>query len=71
MTTTPRTQPPAPRPTAAPGPDGPLISVTWTDHVTGRQGHLVIDRLVRGVSSGGLRMRAGCTLRRSPGSPAA
>ncbi|MFI8961703.1 Glu/Leu/Phe/Val dehydrogenase dimerization domain-containing protein [Streptomyces sp. NPDC053493] len=40
----------------------PLVSVTWTDHVTGRQGHLVIDRLVRGVSSGGLRMRAGCTL---------
>ncbi|MCP3818275.1 glutamate dehydrogenase [Streptomyces sp. A3M-1-3] len=41
---------------------GPLISLTWTDHVTGRQGHLVVDRLVRGVSSGGLRMRAGCTL---------
>ncbi|GGU99600.1 glutamate dehydrogenase [Streptomyces litmocidini] len=40
----------------------PLISLTWTDHVTGRQGHLVIDRLVRGVSSGGLRMREGCTL---------
>lgn len=43
-------------------PPAPLISLTWTDHVTGRQGHLVIDRLVRGVSSGGLRMRAGCTL---------
>ncbi|MFF0561610.1 Glu/Leu/Phe/Val dehydrogenase dimerization domain-containing protein [Streptomyces sp. NPDC004266] len=40
----------------------PLISLTWTDHVTGRRGHLVIDRLVRGVSSGGLRMREGCTL---------
>ncbi|MEU7025764.1 Glu/Leu/Phe/Val dehydrogenase dimerization domain-containing protein [Streptomyces sp. NPDC046275] len=40
----------------------PLVSVSWTDHVTGRQGHLVIDRLVRGVASGGLRMRAGCTL---------
>ncbi|MCX4585335.1 glutamate dehydrogenase [Streptomyces sp. NBC_01481] len=40
----------------------PLLSLTWTDHVTGRQGHLVIDRLVRGVSSGGLRMREGCTL---------
>ncbi|MGW1885066.1 Glu/Leu/Phe/Val dehydrogenase dimerization domain-containing protein [Streptomyces sp. NPDC001970] len=40
----------------------PLISLTWTDHVTGRQGYLVVDRLVRGVSSGGLRMRAGCTL---------
>ncbi|MEU1346675.1 Glu/Leu/Phe/Val dehydrogenase dimerization domain-containing protein [Streptomyces sp. NPDC005776] len=43
-------------------PPAPLISLTWTDHVTGRQGHLVVDRLVRGVSSGGLRMRAGCTL---------
>ncbi|NBE54448.1 Glu/Leu/Phe/Val dehydrogenase dimerization domain-containing protein [Streptomyces boluensis] len=40
----------------------PLISLTWTDHVTGREGFLVVDRLVRGVSSGGLRMRAGCTL---------
>ncbi|PWI14048.1 glutamate dehydrogenase [Streptomyces sp. Act143] len=40
----------------------PLLSLTWTDHVTGRQGFLVVDRLVRGVSSGGLRMRAGCTL---------
>jgi glutamate dehydrogenase (NAD(P)+) len=40
----------------------PLMSLTWTDHVTGRQGHLVVDRLVRGVCSGGLRMRAGCTL---------
>ncbi|MEU5341832.1 MULTISPECIES: Glu/Leu/Phe/Val dehydrogenase dimerization domain-containing protein [unclassified Streptomyces] len=40
----------------------PLMTLTWTDHVTGRQGHLVVDRLVRGVSSGGLRMRAGCTL---------
>ncbi|MFF7712982.1 Glu/Leu/Phe/Val dehydrogenase dimerization domain-containing protein [Streptomyces sp. NPDC007988] len=41
---------------------GPLVSLTWTDHVTGRRGHLVIDRLVRGVCSGGLRMREGCTL---------
>ncbi|MFB6528198.1 Glu/Leu/Phe/Val dehydrogenase dimerization domain-containing protein [Streptomyces sp. NPDC056399] len=39
----------------------PLLSVAWTDHVTGRRGHLVIDRLVRGVASGGLRMREGCT----------
>ncbi|MFD5073614.1 Glu/Leu/Phe/Val dehydrogenase dimerization domain-containing protein [Streptomyces sp. NPDC058371] len=42
--------------------DAPLLTLTWTDHVTGRQGHLVVDRLVRGVSSGGLRMREGCTL---------
>ncbi|TLQ42621.1 glutamate dehydrogenase [Streptomyces marianii] len=40
----------------------PLVSLTWTDHVTGRRGYLVIDRLVRGVCSGGLRMREGCTL---------
>ncbi|MFJ5779160.1 Glu/Leu/Phe/Val dehydrogenase dimerization domain-containing protein [Streptomyces sp. NPDC093094] len=40
----------------------PLLSLTWTDHVTGRRGFLVVDRLVRGVSSGGLRMRPGCTL---------
>ncbi|MFD6275865.1 Glu/Leu/Phe/Val dehydrogenase dimerization domain-containing protein [Streptomyces sp. NPDC060209] len=40
----------------------PLISLTWTDHVTGIEGFLVVDRLVRGVSSGGLRMREGCTL---------
>ncbi|MEU9171096.1 Glu/Leu/Phe/Val dehydrogenase dimerization domain-containing protein [Streptomyces sp. NPDC048420] len=40
----------------------PLLSLTWTDHVTGRHGFLVVDRLVRGVASGGLRMRPGCTL---------
>ncbi|MET4921078.1 Glu/Leu/Phe/Val dehydrogenase dimerization domain-containing protein [Streptomyces sp. PSRA5] len=40
----------------------PLISLTWSDHVTGREGYLVVDRLVRGVSSGGLRMREGCSL---------
>ncbi|MFE3019489.1 Glu/Leu/Phe/Val dehydrogenase dimerization domain-containing protein [Streptomyces sp. NPDC059256] len=40
----------------------PLLSLTWTDPVTGRRGFLVVDRLVRGVSSGGLRMRPGCTL---------
>ncbi|MDG9715984.1 glutamate dehydrogenase [Streptomyces sp. DH24] len=39
----------------------PLLSLTWTDHVTGRRGFLVVDRLVRGVASGGLRMREGCT----------
>ncbi|MET8676566.1 Glu/Leu/Phe/Val dehydrogenase dimerization domain-containing protein [Streptomyces sp. NPDC004647] len=40
----------------------PFLSTSWTDHVTGRQGFLVIDRLVRGVCSGGLRMRQGCGL---------
>ncbi|MFJ8967097.1 Glu/Leu/Phe/Val dehydrogenase dimerization domain-containing protein [Lentzea sp. NPDC102401] len=38
------------------------LQVTWIDPATGARGYLVIDRLVRGVSSGGLRMRAGCTL---------
>ncbi|HEX7309517.1 Glu/Leu/Phe/Val dehydrogenase dimerization domain-containing protein [Lentzea sp.] len=38
------------------------LEVTWTDPATHAKGYLVIDRLVRGVSSGGLRMRAGCTL---------
>lgn len=49
-------------PTPTVSPPAPLISLTWTDHATGHQGHLVVDRLVRGVSSGGLRMRPGCTL---------
>lgn len=40
----------------------PFMELTWTDPVTGLKGFLVIDRLVRGVSSGGLRMREGCTL---------
>ncbi|WP_443043001.1 Glu/Leu/Phe/Val dehydrogenase dimerization domain-containing protein [Streptomyces sp. NBC_00370] len=48
--------------TPTPPGDAPLISLTWTDHVTGRKGYLVVDRLVRGVASGGLRMREGCTL---------
>ncbi|MFD9907252.1 Glu/Leu/Phe/Val dehydrogenase dimerization domain-containing protein [Streptomyces sp. NPDC059063] len=39
----------------------PFLSLTWTDHVTGCRGFLVVDRLVRGVCSGGLRMRPGCT----------
>ncbi|MCX5267570.1 glutamate dehydrogenase [Streptomyces sp. NBC_00199] len=42
--------------------DAPVLSLTWTDDVTGRRGFLVVDRLVRGVCSGGLRMREGCTL---------
>ncbi len=41
---------------------GAYQKVIWTDPVTGCNGYLVIDRLVRGVAGGGLRMRAGCTL---------
>ncbi|MFJ9125364.1 Glu/Leu/Phe/Val dehydrogenase dimerization domain-containing protein [Streptomyces sp. NPDC102340] len=64
MTTAPTPATPAPAGTATPPtqPTAPLTELTWTDHVTGRHGYLVIDRLVRGVSSGGLRMRKGCTL---------
>ncbi len=40
----------------------PFLRVTWTDPVTGRQGHIVIDRLVRGLAGGGTRLRAGCTI---------
>ncbi|WP_163510778.1 Glu/Leu/Phe/Val dehydrogenase dimerization domain-containing protein [Fodinicola acaciae] len=38
------------------------LELRWSDAATGTTGFLVIDRLVRGVASGGLRMRAGCTL---------
>lgn len=38
------------------------LEITWTDPVSGRRGYLVIDSLVRGVASGGLRMRADCGL---------
>jgi glutamate dehydrogenase (NAD(P)+) len=41
---------------------GPYLQVSWQDPVTGRRGYLVIDRLVRGVAGGGLRMRDGCTM---------
>ena len=40
----------------------PYLEISWQDPVTGRPGYLVIDRLVRGVAGGGLRMRPGCTL---------
>lgn len=53
---------PAPSGSGSGAPRRPLMSVSWTDHVTGCNGYLVVDRLVRGVSSGGLRMRSGCTL---------
>lgn len=39
-----------------------LLEITWTDPVTGHKGYLVIDTLVRGLASGGLRLRKGCTL---------
>ncbi|HQR79413.1 MAG TPA: Glu/Leu/Phe/Val dehydrogenase dimerization domain-containing protein [Actinomycetota bacterium] len=39
-----------------------LLEITWTDPVTGTKGFVVIDTLVRGLASGGLRLRRGCTL---------
>jgi glutamate dehydrogenase (NAD(P)+) len=39
-----------------------VLEVTWTDPETGKKGYVVIERLIRGVSSGGLRMREGCTI---------
>ena len=41
---------------------GSLLEMTWTDPVTGTKGFVVIDTLVRGLASGGLRLRKGCTL---------
>ena len=38
------------------------LEVTWTDDETGIRGYVVIDRLSRGVSGGGLRMRKGVTI---------
>ncbi|MDK3255573.1 Glu/Leu/Phe/Val dehydrogenase dimerization domain-containing protein [Blastococcus capsensis] len=39
-----------------------FLETTWTDPVTGRKGYVVLDTLVRGLASGGLRLREGCTL---------
>ena len=39
-----------------------FMDITWQDPVTGAHGFVVIDTLVRGTASGGLRMRQGCTL---------
>ena len=39
-----------------------LLEIIWTDPVTSRKGFVVIDTLVRGLASGGLRLREGCTL---------
>ncbi|WP_432789073.1 Glu/Leu/Phe/Val dehydrogenase dimerization domain-containing protein [Brevibacterium sp. K11IcPPYGO002] len=39
-----------------------FMDITWQDSVTGAAGYVVIDTLVRGTASGGLRMRKGCSL---------
>ncbi|WP_051461391.1 Glu/Leu/Phe/Val family dehydrogenase [Tomitella biformata] len=41
----------------------PYLSTTWRDTETSAVGHLVVHDLFRGVATGGLRMRPGCTLR--------
>ncbi|QPP09451.1 Glu/Leu/Phe/Val dehydrogenase [Streptomyces bathyalis] len=40
----------------------PYLQVTWRDTKTSARGFVVIDELVCGIATGGLRMRPGCTL---------
>lgn len=40
----------------------PYLQVTWRDTLTSARGYVVIDQLVTGIATGGLRMRPGCTL---------
>lgn len=40
----------------------PYLQVTWRDTETPAHGFVVIDQLVTGIATGGLRMRPGCTL---------
>ena len=46
----------------ATGPRPSFMEIIWQDDLSDAKGFVVIDRLLRGVASGGLRMRAGCTL---------
>ncbi|HEX2176730.1 MAG TPA: Glu/Leu/Phe/Val dehydrogenase dimerization domain-containing protein [Nocardioidaceae bacterium] len=40
----------------------PQLQVTWSDPETSATGFVVVDRLVCGIATGGLRTRAGCTM---------
>lgn len=40
----------------------PYLQVTWRDTLTPARGFVVIDQLVTGIATGGLRMRPGCTM---------
>ncbi|MDQ4085070.1 MAG: glutamate dehydrogenase [Actinomycetota bacterium] len=40
----------------------PLLQFTWSDTETSATGYVVVDRLLCGIATGGLRTRAGCTL---------
>lgn len=39
----------------------PYLRIEWIDEITEAKGYLVVDKLVRGMATGGTRMRAGCT----------
>jgi glutamate dehydrogenase (NAD(P)+) len=39
----------------------PFLRVTWSDPESSATGFVVVDRLVCGIATGGLRTRAGCT----------
>ncbi|WP_344786207.1 Glu/Leu/Phe/Val family dehydrogenase [Gordonia caeni] len=39
----------------------PYLRIEWIDEITAAKGYLVVDKLVRGMATGGTRMRAGCT----------
>jgi glutamate dehydrogenase (NAD(P)+) len=41
----------------------PLLEVTWHDPESSATGYVVVDRLICGIATGGLRTRAGCTQR--------
>ncbi|HET7326224.1 MAG TPA: Glu/Leu/Phe/Val dehydrogenase dimerization domain-containing protein [Nocardioidaceae bacterium] len=40
----------------------PLLRFTWSDPHSAATGYVVVDRLVCGIATGGLRTRAGCTM---------
>ncbi|WP_257573123.1 Glu/Leu/Phe/Val dehydrogenase dimerization domain-containing protein [Streptomyces sp. JJ66] len=40
----------------------PYLQVTWRDTHTCARGYVVIDQLITGIATGGLRMRPGCTV---------
>ncbi|MDQ4008789.1 MAG: glutamate dehydrogenase [Actinomycetota bacterium] len=39
-----------------------MLQFTWSDSDTSATGYVVVDRLVCGIATGGLRTRAGCTM---------
>jgi len=43
-------------------PRRPLLRLTWSDPESDATGFVVVDRLVTGIATGGLRTRAGCTM---------